>query len=152
MWKVGGTKIERTRACYIFLVCVHGNSQKSDFWGRTLRNQKFSTGKLFGAGTYGILTHSGFRKCIWKVGTTNFWPCFGHLKLGESDKMGSISKIMRCSKKQARPQFSEYRSQNESAACYTLWPNADSFWKRYFVKLRPCLFFWTPHLQLFFLK
>ena len=33
MWKVGGTKIERTRARYIFLVCVHGNSRKSDFLG-----------------------------------------------------------------------------------------------------------------------
>ena len=31
MWKVSGTKNERTRARYIFLVCVHGNSRKSDF-------------------------------------------------------------------------------------------------------------------------
>ena len=32
MWKVGGTKIEGTRARYIFLVCVHGNSRKVIFW------------------------------------------------------------------------------------------------------------------------
>ena len=32
MWKVGCTKIERTRARYIFLVCVHGNSRKVIFW------------------------------------------------------------------------------------------------------------------------
>ena len=32
MWMVGGTKIERTRARYIFLVCVHGNSRKLIFW------------------------------------------------------------------------------------------------------------------------
>ena len=32
MWKVGCTKIERTRAHYIFLVCVHGNSRKVIFW------------------------------------------------------------------------------------------------------------------------
>ena len=33
MWRVGGTKIERTRACHIFLVCVHGNSRKKCFFG-----------------------------------------------------------------------------------------------------------------------
>ena len=32
MWKVGGTKIEHTRARYIVLVCVHGNSRKVIFW------------------------------------------------------------------------------------------------------------------------
>ena len=64
MWKVGGTKIERTRSRYIVLVCVHGNLQKKViFLGKTLRTRKFSTGKFFGASTHGILTHSGFRKC-----------------------------------------------------------------------------------------
>ena len=48
MWKVGGTKIERTQARYIVLVCVHGNSQKSDFLGKTLRTEKFSRWKLSG--------------------------------------------------------------------------------------------------------
>ena len=31
MWKVGGTKIERTRARYIFFPSGHGNLRKSDF-------------------------------------------------------------------------------------------------------------------------
>ena len=42
MWKVGGTKIERTRTRYIFLPPGHGNSQKSDFLGKTLCTRKFS--------------------------------------------------------------------------------------------------------------
>ena len=48
MWKVGGTKIERTRARYIVLVCVHRNLRKSDFLGKTLRTRKFSAGTFFG--------------------------------------------------------------------------------------------------------
>ena len=63
MWKVGGTKIERTRARYIFLPSGHVNSRKSDFLGKTLRTRKSSTGKFFGATTHGILTHSGIREC-----------------------------------------------------------------------------------------
>ena len=46
-------------------------------------------------------------KCIWKVGTTNVWPCFGRPKLGECDKMGSVSKIIRCSKKMYLPKSSD---------------------------------------------
>ena len=34
-------------------------------FGETLRTRKLSRGKFFGAGTHWILTHSGFRKCIW---------------------------------------------------------------------------------------
>ena len=63
MWKVGGSKIERTRARYIFLMSGHVNSRKSDFWGKTLPNRKFSTVKFFEATTHRILMHSGFRKC-----------------------------------------------------------------------------------------
>ena len=48
MWKVGGTKIERTRARYIFLPLGHVNSQKKDFLGKTLHTRKFSTGKFLG--------------------------------------------------------------------------------------------------------
>ena len=48
MWKVGGTKIERTRARYIFLVCVHGNSRKSDFLGKTLRTRNFQQENFLG--------------------------------------------------------------------------------------------------------
>ena len=60
---------------------------------KTLRTRKFSMGKFFGASTHGILTHSGFRKCIWKVGTTNVWPCFGRPKLGECTKWGPLGKL-----------------------------------------------------------
>ena len=63
IWKVGSNKIERTRTRYIFLMSGHKSSRKSDFWGKTLPNQKYSTVKFFGATTHGILTHSGFRKC-----------------------------------------------------------------------------------------
>ena len=51
MWKVGGTKIERTRARYIVLPSGHVNLRKSDFLGKTLRTQKFSTEIFFGTGT-----------------------------------------------------------------------------------------------------
>ena len=91
--------------------------------------------------THGILTHSGFRKCIWKVGTTNFWPCFGRPKLGECDKMGSVSKIMSRQKKQIRPQFSKYRFQNESAWAHSLWAHADSIWSRNFENCGRAYFF-----------
>ena len=35
---------------------------KKWFGGKVLRTRKISTGRFFGAGTHGILTHSGFRK------------------------------------------------------------------------------------------
>ena len=44
-------------------------------------------------------------------------------------------------KKQARPQFSKYRFQNESAWAHSLWPHADSIWSRYFeICGRACFF------------
>ena len=43
MWKVGGTKIERTQARYFCLPSGHVNSRESDFLGKTLRTRKFST-------------------------------------------------------------------------------------------------------------
>ena len=45
--------------------------------------------------------------------------------------MRSVNKIMRCSKKQVRPQFSKYCFQNESALAHSLWALADSIWCRY---------------------
>ena len=65
MWEVSGIKIERTRAGNIFFMCVHGNWRKSEFFGKTLLTRKILTGKFSGAGTAGILTHSGFRKYNW---------------------------------------------------------------------------------------
>ena len=99
-----------------------------------------------------ILTSRRFRICIWKVGTTNFWPCFGRPKLGECDKMGSVSKIMSRWKKQIRPQFSEYWLQIESAWAHRLWAHADSFWKRYFENCGRICFFYRLILVVIFLE
>ena len=41
MWKVGGTKIERTRARYIFLPSGHVNLQRSDFGVKRSAPKKF---------------------------------------------------------------------------------------------------------------
>ena len=150
MWKVGGIKIESAAGRRFFLPKCHANSWKMEIFCKSLRTRKFSMGKFFGASTHGILTHSGFRKCIWKVGTTNFWPCFGRPKLGECDKMGSVSKIMSRRKKQARPQISKYRLQIESAWGHRLWAHADSFWKRYFENCGRIYFFQRLILVVFF--
>ena len=68
------------------------NQGKTELFRKSLRTRKFSMGKFFGASTHGIVTHSGFRKCIWKVGTTNFWPCFACPKLGDAGEMRVASK------------------------------------------------------------
>ena len=89
MWKVGGTKIERTGARYIFFMCVHGNSRKSNFLGKTLRTRKFSTKKNFGAATSGILTHSGFRKYS-LFGWSSL--CYRGSKSGHRPKTGRVQR------------------------------------------------------------
>ena len=48
MWKVVGTKIERTQARYISLTPGRVNSRKSDFLGKTLRTQKFQWENFWG--------------------------------------------------------------------------------------------------------
>ena len=48
MLKVGGTKIECTRARYIFLVCVQGNSRKSDFWVKCSVPENFQRENFLG--------------------------------------------------------------------------------------------------------
>ena len=103
IWEVGGIIIERTRARYFF----RWDTEISEKWFfcKTLHIPKFSTGKIFGANTYGILTHSGFRKCIWKVVTTNFWPCFACPKLGDSGEMRVASKNRVVLEKAQRSQF-----------------------------------------------
>ena len=115
-----------------FLEAAREISEKWNFFVKRSVPENFKRENFFGASTHGILTHSGFRKCIWKVGTTNFWPCFGRPKLGECEKMGSVSKIMSRRKKFPRPQFSKYHFQIESAWAHRLWVHADSIWKRYF--------------------
>ena len=44
-------------------------------------------------------------------------------------------------KKQARPQFSKYRFQNESAWAHSLWAHTDSIWSRYFENCGRIYFF-----------
>ena len=141
MWKVGGIKIESAAARQKKNASGGGISWKMEIFCKSLRTRKFSMGKFFGASTHGIVTHSGFRKCIWKVGTTNFWPCFGRPELGECDKMGSVSKIMSRPKKFIRPQFSKYRFQIESAWTHSLWAHADSIWSRNFENCGRAYFF-----------
>ena len=79
-----------------------------------------------------------------KLAAGQFWPCFARPKSVEGDQMRSVSKNMRCCKKQIRPQFSKYRFHTESASSHRLWAYADSlhicflqhrnlvdfFWKR----------------------
>ena len=71
MWKVGGIKIESAAGRRFFFPKRHENSWKMEIFCKSLCTRKFSMGKFFGASTHGIVTHSGFRKCLWKVGTTN---------------------------------------------------------------------------------
>ena len=47
MWKVGGTKCSAHEPA-TYLMCVQKNSRKSDFFGKTLRTQKFSTANFSG--------------------------------------------------------------------------------------------------------
>ena len=61
MWKVGGIKIERTRARSFSFRCCTENGEKSEFFGDTLRSPKLSMGDFFGESTHGIFAHLGFR-------------------------------------------------------------------------------------------
>ena len=54
MWKVGGTKIERTQARYIVLVCVHGNLRKNDFFGQNALYPNASKSQTFFVGLLNI--------------------------------------------------------------------------------------------------
>ena len=117
------------------------NQWKMELFCKTLRTRKFWTGKFFGASTHGILTHSGFRKCIWKVGTTNFWPCFGRPKLDECEKMGSVSKIMSRCKKIPLPQFSNLSLQIEITWSHSLWLQVIYVWKLNFEYFGRYIFF-----------
>ena len=126
MWKVGGIKIESAAGRRFFLPRGHENSWKREIFCKSLRTRKFSMGKFFGASTHGILTHSGFRKCIWKVGTTNFWPCFACPKLGDAGEMRVASKNRAVFPKTFRPQFSKFSLVLESAVFHIYQNTADS--------------------------
>ena len=137
--------------CFIFNVSLGSAPKRKNF--DIQRNTRVASGGQFTLNYHTpSLMHSGFRICIWKVGTTNFWPCFGRPKLGECDKMGSVSKIISRWKKQIRPQFSKYRLQIESAWAQRLWAHADSFWKRYFENCGRIYFFWRLILVDFFFE
>ena len=72
---------------------VHKNQWKTKLFRKSLRTRKFSMGKFFDSSTHEILTHSGFRKCIWKMGTTNVWPCFVRPKLVSATKCGPVAQL-----------------------------------------------------------
>ena len=126
MWKVGGIKIESAAGRRFFLPRGHENSWKREIFCKSLRTRKFSMGKFFGASTHGIVTHSGFRKCIWKVGTTNFWPCFACPKLGDAGRTRVASKNRAVFRKTLRPQFSDFSLEIESAIFRIYQNTADS--------------------------
>ena len=126
MWKVGGIKIESAAGRRFFLSKRHENSWKREIFCKSLRTRKFSMGKFFGASTHGIVTHSGFRKCIWKVGTTNFWPCFACPKLGDAGRTRVASKNRAVFPKTFRPQFSKFSLVLESAVFHIYQNTADS--------------------------
>ena len=105
MWKVGGIKIESAAGRQKKNASGDGISWKREIFCKSLRTRKFSMGKFFGASTHGIVTHSGFIKCIWKVGTTNFWPCFACLKLGDAGRTRVASKIRAVLEKASRSLF-----------------------------------------------
>ena len=126
MWKVGGIKIESAAGRRFFLPKRHENSWKREIFCKSLRTRKFSMGKFFGASTHGIVTHSGFRKCIWKVGTTNFWPCFACPKLGDAGEMRVASKNRAVLESQIRPHFSKFSLVLESAVFRIYQNTADS--------------------------
>ena len=65
-----------------------------EFFCKSLRTRKFSTGKFFGACTHGILTHSGFRKCSWldRASFSKLYP----LKVRSQSKTGSVTKNRWC--------------------------------------------------------
>ena len=65
MWKVGGIKIESAAGRQKKNASGDGISCKREIFCKSLRTRKFSMGNLFGVNAHGILTHSGFRKCIW---------------------------------------------------------------------------------------
>ena len=86
-----------------------------------------------------ILTSRRFRICVAKGGRGCFRLSYGRPKLTLFSKKKSTKMSRR--KKQARPQFSKYRFQNESAWAHSLWPHADSIWSRYFeICGRACFF------------
>ena len=126
MWKVGGIKIESAAGRRFFLPKRHENSWKREIFCKSLRTRKFSMGKFFGASTHGIVTHSGFRKCIWKVGTTNFWPCFACPKLGDAGRTRVASKNRAVFRKTLQPQFSYFSLEIESAIFRIYQNTADS--------------------------
>ena len=59
--------------------------------------------------------HRGTNAFGRKLAAGQFRPCFGRPMPGEGDQMRCVSKIMRCSKEQIRPQFSKYRFHNQAS-------------------------------------
>ena len=68
------------------------------FFYKTVCTLKFSTWKLFGGRSHGIVTHSRFRICVLKGSATHFRPCYSCPRSGEGGK-NLPAKSRRCNKK-----------------------------------------------------
>ena len=103
--------------------------------------------KIIGMVYFGCyLLSRRFRICLAKGGRV----FKAELRAPEVDPR--FERKLQCQKEQARPQFSKYRFQNESAASHSLWANTDSFWKRYFVNCGRACFFYRLILVFLFLE
>ena len=89
MWEVSGIKNERTHEPASFFSCLCTESgEKEIFLVERSVPENFQQEKFFGASTFGILTHSEFRKYSW----------FGLPSLHfEVRSSGRVTKNKRCS-------------------------------------------------------
>ena len=69
-----------------------GNQWKPELFRKLLCTRKFPIGKFFGASGHGILTHSGYRKFIWKEGTKIFDPVLVVPNRVSATKCGPLAK------------------------------------------------------------
>ena len=94
-----------SRARNIFFFVGTRKLEKKYFFCKTLSTRKFTTGKLFEASTYGILTHSGFRK-YGQFG----WPSLRSEVIGaQSEVIGKISHV------------TENKRRNEKLTLFYFW-------------------------------
>ena len=144
MWKVGGIKIESAAGRQKKNASGDGISWKMEFFCKSLRTRKFSMGKFFGASTHGIVTHSGFRKCIWKVGTTNFDPVLPARSWEMPVKCELPAKIGWCYEKPSGHNF-DFRTKSSWEKIFNIYRNFLSGGFRSKVKIVTAQLFATPH-------
>ena len=145
-----GIKFVCTRARYFFGGYGQGNQWKTEPFRKALRTRKFQW-KIF---SWQVPSESlGTQDVNGQFGTTNFWPCFGHPKLGDCDKIRSVSKIMRCCKKVYLPQFSNLSFQTQITSCHSIWQEVIYVCKFNFENIERYIFFkHRKYASLFFGK